>query len=334
MKKIKIGIVGYGNVGKAAELLIGQNSDMELKGIFTRRPASIITKNPVAIYNTNLIGKQDFDIDVMLMCGGSKEDLYGKDNEHIEDGQVIQVAKHFNTVDTFDTHKRIPECFEQLDEICRMFNTLCLMSTAWDPGILSLMRVLFESCLPNGKQYTFWGEGVSQGHSDAARRVVGVKDARSYTIPIESSIEAVRKGDEPSFIPRTMHERVVYVVPEEDANEIAIMQDIVTMPDYFADYDTEVIFISEEEMKKCHSEMPHGGFVLRHGKTGDGNSHLMEFSLKLDNNPEFAASIMLANARAVHELNNGGKCGAITILDIPIGYFSPKSAKELRGTML
>lgn len=322
--KIRLGIVGYGNLGKGVELALAENQDLELKAIFTRRnPEKLSAKSKVV--HISEIESYKEEIDVMILCGGSATDL---------PQQTPEIAKMFNTVDSFDTHARIPEYFNKLDDVTKNSGTIGLISVGWDPGLFSLNRLLGQAVLPNGKDYTFWGKGVSQGHSDAIRRVEGVKEGIQYTIPIESAINMVRIGKNIELSPREKHERVCYVVAEEGADLEKIKNEIVNMPNYFAEYNTTVNFITEEEMNKNHSGMPHGGFVIRTGITGEGTNQRMEFSLKLDSNPEFASSVLVAYARAVYRLSKEGQTGARTVLDIPFSYLSPKSGEELRKELL
>ena len=329
MNKIRLGIVGYGNVGKGVETAISQNSDMELVAVFTRRnPKEIIlvSKN-IPVCKVEEAEKYVDDIDVMLLCGGSAKDLLF---------QTPQFAKQFNCVDSFDTHARIPEYFDTINECAKSAKKVSIISTGWDPGLFSLLRVLGMAFIPNGKDYTFWGKGVSQGHSDAIRQITGVKYAVQYTIPIENALELVRKGENPMLTPRQKHLRECFVVAEHNADLKVIEQSIKTMPHYFSDYDTIVHFISEEEYQAKHLKMPHGGFVFRTGKTGNADEHhqRMEFSLQLESNPEFTASIMVAYSRAAYRLYQKGEIGAKTVLDIPIGLLVPESMQELRRSVL
>ncbi len=329
MQKIRIGITGYGNLGRGTELAIAKCDDMELKGVFTRRdPSSLKLQTPgVSAYSIDDLEKFRQEIDVMIICGGSAFDLP-------EQGPAL--AKLFNTVDSFDNHGNIPQYFKAVDEAAKQGDNVSLISVGWDPGIFSINRLYASSILPQGKGYTFWGKGVSQGHSDAIRRVKGVLDGKQYTLPVETALEQVRKGDNPEFTTRQKHTRECFVVAEEGADLKQIEHDIVTMPNYFADYDTTVHFISMEEMKKNHSGIPHGGFVLHSGKTGANDEHnqLIEFSLKLDSNPEFTASVLVAFARAVHRFAKEGKKGALSVFDVPPAYLSPKTGEELRKEML
>lgn len=326
-EKIRIGIVGYGNLGKGVVKAIKLLSDMELVAIFTRRdPQSLSIDEPnVEVVHVSDAEKYVDKIDVMILCGGSATDL---------PEQTPGFAKMFNTIDSFDTHARIPEYFESVDESAKAGGKVSIISVGWDPGLFSINRLLSESILPNGKTYTFWGKGLSQGHSDAIRRVKGVKNGVQYTIPIDEAMEKVRNGQNPELSTREKHRRVCYVVAEEGADKEQIKQDIVNMPNYFADYDTEVNFIAEEELKKNHSKAPHGGFVIHSGKTGDGNNHTYEFSLKLDSNPEFTSSVLVAYARAAYRLNKEGQTGAKTVFDIAPAYVSPKTPEEMRKELL
>lgn len=323
-KKIRIGIVGYGNLGKGVELSLKQNPDFELEAIFTRRNPDKLQSNSKMVHISEMEDYKD-KIDVMILCGGSATDL---------PEQAPEIAATFNTVDSFDTHARIPEYFNRLDEVAKRAGTIGLVSVGWDPGVFSLSRLLGQAILPVGKDYTFWGKGVSQGHSDAIRRVAGVKDGIQYTIPVESAIERVRTGENPEFSTREKHERVCYVVPEEGADLQQIENEIKNMPNYFSDYDTTVNFITEEDLKKNHSGIPHGGFVIRTGVTGENTKQRMELSLELGSNPEFTSSVLVAYARAVYRMSKEGQTGAHTVLDIPFSYLSPKSGEELRKELL
>ncbi|GFR37050.1 meso-diaminopimelate D-dehydrogenase [Insulibacter thermoxylanivorax] len=322
--QIKVGIVGYGNLGRGVEAAIAQNPDMHLEAVFTRRdPASIDSKARVERYAD--LEKYRGQIDVLILCGGSATDL---------PEQGPQLAAMFNTVDSYDTHARIPEYYAKMDQAARTNGKVSLISTGWDPGLFSLNRVLFEAILPNGDTYTFWGKGVSQGHSDAVRRVPGVKYGVQYTIPNEQAVDRIRSGERPQLTTRERHIRECYIVPEPGADQEAIREAIVTMPHYFADYDTKVHFISEEEMKRDHGAMPHGGIVIRAGNTGHDTAQVAEFKIKLDSNPEFTSSVLVAYARAVYRLAKEGQVGAKTVFDIPIGYLSPKSPEDLRKELL
>lgn len=321
---IKIGIVGYGNLGKGVEMAISQNPDMELTGVFTRRaPATIASK--AAVYPIEDIEKFKGLIDVMILCGGSSKDL---------PEQVLEVSKVFHTVDSFDTHAKIPAYFEAVDSNCQEHKTLSLISTGWDPGLFSMARLIGQSVLPQGEDYTFWGKGLSQGHSDAVRRVDGVKNAVQYTLPLQQALEQVRSGENPILQTADKHQRVCYVVAQPDADIQEIEHTIKTMPHYFADYKTTVHFISEQELLQNHSEMPHGGIVFRSGTSASGAKQRIEFSLDLQSNPEFTSSVLVAFARAIHKMAGQGQIGARTVFDIPLGYLSSKSAEELRATLL
>lgn len=324
MKQITVGIVGYGNLGKGVEKSIRQNPDIRLEAIFTRRePNGVEASVPVVHISEaeKYIGK----IDVMILCGGSATDL---------PEQGPQFAKWFNTVDSFDTHARIPEYFAAVDAEAAASGHVSVISTGWDPGLFSLNRMLAEAILPEGKEYTFWGRGVSQGHSDAIRRVEGVKNGVQYTIPVEEAVAKVRAGENPELSTRQKHLRECFVVAEEGADLARIEKEIKEIPNYFADYDTTVNFISEEELKANHSAMPHGGTVLRSGRTGENSTQIIEFGLKLDSNPEFTASVLVAYARAAAKLSAQGDKGAKTVFDIPFGLLSPKSAEQLRKELL
>ena len=326
---IRIGILGYGNLGKGVEYAIKQNDDMQLAAVFTRRDPSsvkIITEN-VPVYNVKDAAAHASEIDVLILCGGSANDL---------PVQTPEFAKLFNVVDSFDTHAKIPSHFANVDRAAKESGKVGIISIGWDPGLFSLMRMLGNAVLPEGADYTFWGKGVSQGHSDAVRRVKGVKNAKQYTIPVDSALERVRNGENPQLTTREKHTRECFVVPEEGADLAQIEQDIKTMPNYFSDYDTTVHFITEEELQKNHSGIPHGGFVIRSGKTGENgaNSHVMEFSLKLDSNPEFTSSVLIAYARAAYRLNKDGVSGCKTIFDIAPAYLCRQSGEELRAHML
>ena len=326
---IKIGIAGYGNLGRGVECAIKQNPDMELAAVFTRRnPESVqILTEGVPVCRMEDAGEWKDRIDVMILCGGSATDL---------PEQTPAFAKMFNVIDSFDTHAKIPEHYANVDAAAKEGGKVGIISVGWDPGMFSLNRLYANSILPDGKDYTFWGKGVSQGHSDAVRRIEGVKDARQYTIPVESALEAVRAGENPELSTRERHTRECFVVLEEGADAAKVEEEIRTMPNYFADYDTTVHFISEEELQKNHSGIPHGGFVLRSGKTGwnGENSHLIEYSLKLDSNPEFTSCVLAAYARAAYRLSREGVSGCRTVFDIAPAYLSEKSGEELRKMML
>lgn len=326
---IKIGIIGYGNLGRGVESAIRQNSDMELVAVFTRRNASelkIATQSAVVANVADIMNWQG-KIDVMILCGGSATDL---------PVQTPEFAKTFNVVDSFDTHAKIPEHFANVDKSAKANGKVAIISVGWDPGMFSLNRLYASAVLPEGKGYTFWGKGVSQGHSDAVRRISGVKDAKQYTIPVEDALNAVRSGSNPELTTRQKHIRECFVVLEEGADASKIENEIKTMPNYFADYDTIVNFISEEEFKANHSSIPHGGFVLHCGKTGldKQNTHLIEYSIKLDSNPEFTSSILVAYARAAFRLNAEGVSGCKTVFDVAPAYLTQKTAEEIRATML
>ncbi|MCI9188880.1 MAG: diaminopimelate dehydrogenase [Lachnospiraceae bacterium] len=326
---IRIGILGYGNLGRGVECAVRQNPDMELKAVFTRRnPAdvTILTETAKVCPVSEAENWKD-ELDVLILCGGSATDL---------PVQTPRYAELFNVVDSFDTHARIPEHFANVDAAARKGGRTAIISVGWDPGMFSLNRMYANAILPEGKDYTFWGRGVSQGHSDAVRRIAGVKDARQYTIPVESALAAVRAGENPELSTRQKHTRECFVVAEEGADKARIEEEIKTMPNYFADYDTVVHFISEEELKREHSGIPHGGLVLRSGSTGweRENRHLIEYSLKLDSNPEFTASVIIAYARAAYRLSQEGAAGCKTVFDIAPAYLSAKSAEELRASLL
>lgn len=325
--KIKIGVVGYGNLGRGVQLAIGQNSDMELVAVFTRRdPSSVDTKDPnVLVKEMSALDSYKGKIDVLILCGGSKNDL---------PQQGPELSKSFNTVDSFDTHARIPEYFEQVDKSASAAGTTALISTGWDPGLFSLNRMLGESMLPQGETYTFWGKGLSQGHSDAVRRVAGVKSAVQYTIPSESAMQSVRNGELPNLSTREKHTRECYVVLEDGADQNTVEQAIVTMPDYFADYDTTVHFIDQQTLDNEHSDMPHGGFVIRSGTSAEKANQVIEFSLKLQSNPHFTASVLVAYSRAVYRMSKLGLNGAKTVFDVAPGWLSIKSAQQLRKELL
>ena len=325
-EKIRIAINGYGNLGKGIESEISKSQDMELVGIFTRRnPKDLNVKLAVPVLKSEEIKEWTDKIDVVIMCGGSATDL---------PIQVPEMAKLFNTVDSFDTHATISEYFERVNSNAIASKKLSIISGGWDPGMFSVMRTYFDAILHNGNLYTFWGKGVSQGHSDAIRRIEGVKNAIQYTIPIEEAMERVRSGENPILTTKEKHLRECYVVAEDGADLEYIETKIKTMPNYFEEYNTIVHFISEEELIQNHSKMSHGGFVIYSGETGKKNKHILEFSLKLDSNPEFTASVLIALARANFRLQKMGQFGARTILDIPPALLSPKSAEELRKELL
>ena len=326
---IKIGIFGYGNLGRGVEAAIKQNPDMTLAAVFTRRDPSSLTirTEGVPVLHVDdapsMIGK----IDVMVLCGGSATDL---------PEQTPAIASMFNCIDSFDTHAKIPAHFASVDSAAKKSGTLAMISVGWDPGLFSLMRAYTGAVLPSGKDYTFWGKGVSQGHSDAIRRIDGVIDARQYTVPVEDALSAVRSGSAPELTTRQKHTRECFVVAAEGADKARIENEIKTMPNYFADYDTTVNFITLDELREKHGGIPHGGFVIRSGKTGfdESNNNIIEFSLKLDSNPEFTSSVIVAYARAVYRLSAEGVSGAKTVLDIPPSYLSPLSNEELRASLL
>ncbi len=324
MKKIRVGIVGYGNVGKGVEAACMKATDIELVAIFTRRdPSTIIPASRVAVNNYYDMFNDYYInyIDVMILCGGSATDL---------PAQGPQIAAWYNTVDSFDTHADIPKYFAKMNEIAKTGKKTAIISTGWDPGLFSLNRVYASAILPDGYTQTFWGYGVSQGHSDAVRRIKGVKDARQYTIPVESAVQRVRNGENPILTTREKHTRVCYVVAEEGADRERIENEITSMPKYFADYDTTVYFISEEEMERNHSTMPHAGMVFHVGETGDEhNKQVIEYSLKLDSNPEFTGSVLVAYARAAYCMNQEEKFGALTVLDVPPAKLSPLTSDVL-----
>lgn len=326
---IRIGILGYGNLGRGVECAVKQNPDMELAAVFTRRaPETVkILTGGVKVLNIREAEKMKDEIDVLILCGGSATDLPEQTPEYV---------KHFNVVDSFDNHANIPAHFDAVDAAAKQGGKVGIISAGWDPGMFSLNRLYASCVLPHGENYTFWGKGVSQGHSDAIRRLEGVEDARQYTVPVEEALEAVRAGRNPELTTREKHTRECFVVAKEGADKGKIEEQIKTMPNYFADYDTTVHFITKEEMKRDHSRLPHGGFVLRSGKTGweEENSHVIEYSLKLDSNPEFTSSVIVAYARAAYRMNREGQSGCKTVFDIAPGYLSPESAAELRKKYL
>ncbi len=324
---IKIGILGYGNLGRGVEAAIKQNPDLELTGVYTRRNPSdlkINTEN-VAVRNVSELENGRDDIDVLIICGGSATDL---------PEMTPKYAEKYNVIDSFDTHANIPSHFANVDSAAKKGKKIGIISCGWDPGMFSLNRLYASAILPEGKDYTFWGKGVSQGHSDAIRRIAGVVDARQYTLPVEASVNAVREGKNPEFTTREKHTRECFVVVEDGADKAKIENEIKTMPNYFADYDTTVHFISAEEMKRDHSGLPHGGSVIYSGTTGSGNNHVIEYSLKLDSNPEFTGSVLAAYARAAYKLNKEGVCGAKTVFDIAPAYLSAMSGEEIRAHLL
>ena len=326
---MKLGIFGYGNLGRGVEYAVKQNDDVDLVAIFTRRnpdDLNVLTAN-IPVLNVSEIENWKDKIDVLILCGGSATDL---------PEQTPKYAKMFNVVDSFDTHARIPEHFANVDTAAKETGHTAVISVGWDPGLFSLARMYANAILPDGKDYTFWGKGVSQGHSDAVRRIEGVQDARQYTVPVDASLNAVRSGETPELSVREKHTRECYVVLKEGADAKRVEHEIVSMPNYFDQYDTTVHFISQEELDKNHKGIPHGGFVIRNGKTGLNNetNHTIEFSLKLDSNPEFTSSVLVAFARAVYKLNQEGQFGCKTIFDIAPAYLSAKASDELRKTML
>ena len=325
---IRIGILGYGNLGRGVECAIKHNPDLELVAVFTRRaPETVkILTETAAVYSVNDAEKMKDKIDVLIICGGSATDL---------PKQTPEYAKMFNVIDSFDTHARIPEHFDSVDAAAKESGHIGIISVGWDPGMFSLNRLYAESILVQGSTYTFWGKGVSQGHSDAIRRIEGVKNGIQYTVPIEAAVDQVRSGSEPELTTRQKHLRECYVVAEEGADKAAIEEAIKTMPNYFDEYDTTVTFITEEELKANHSKMPHGGFVIRTGETGcEGNKHVIEYSLRLDSNPEFTGSVLVAYARAAHRLSKKGESGARSVFDIAPAMLSQMTPEELRAHML
>ena len=323
---IRLGILGYGNLGKGVENAIKFNKDMELCAIFTRRnPNDVKINSNTPVVSVNDIEQWKDKIDVLIICGGSATDL---------PVQTPKYAKMFNVIDSFDTHAKIPEHFANVDKVAKESGKIAIISLGWDPGIFSLNRLFGNILLPNGKDYTFWGKGVSQGHSDAIRRIKGVKNAKQYTIPVEEALASVRNGENPELTTRQKHTRECFVVLEEGADAKQVEHEIVTMPNYFSDYDTTVHFISEEELIKNHSGIPHGGFVIRSGETSEGTKHVIEYSLKLDSNPEFTSSVLVAYARASYKLNKEGQSGCRTIFDIAPSYLTNKTNEELISTML
>lgn len=325
---IRIGIVGYGNLGRGVESAVTKAEDMELKAIFTRRsPETLRVATDTPVYHVDQAEQMASEIDVMILCGGSANDLAT---------QTVAFARHFQVVDSFDTHAKIPEHFEQVDAVSRVSGTVSVISVGWDPGLFSLNRLYGQAVLPDGKDYTFWGKGVSQGHSDAIRRIPGVKDAKQYTIPVESAMERVKNGENPDLSAREKHTRECFVVAEPDADLSAIETAIKTMPNYFADYDTTVHFVSQEELNTRYSGYPHGGVVLRTGVTGlhQTHKHVIEYRLNLESNPEFTAGVLTAYARAAYRLHMEGQCGCKTAFDIAPAYLHPATGEELRRTLL
>ena len=326
---IRIGIFGYGNLGRGVECALRQNADMELKAVFTRRnPETVrILTEGVPVYHADKAAEMKDEIDVMILCGGSATDL---------PVQTPALAQIFNVVDSFDTHANIPVHFANVDEKAKASGHTAMISVGWDPGLFSLNRLYGGAILPDGKDYTFWGKGVSQGHSDAIRRVDGVANGKQYTVPVETALASVRRGENPELSTREKHTRECFVVAKDGADKARIENEIKTMPNYFADYDTTVNFITEEELQANHAGIPHGGFVIRSGRTGKDleNKHIIEYSLKLDSNPEFTSSVLVAYARAAYRMNKEGNFGCKTVLDVPPAYLSPKSAEELRKSLL
>lgn len=326
--KIRIGIMGYGNLGKGIECAIRQNDDMELVAVFTRRaPETVKVLTDVPVYHVDRLLEKKDEIDVLMLCGGSATDL---------PEQTVEYAKYFNVVDSFDTHARIPEHFANVDKEAQASGKVAMISVGWDPGMFSLNRLYANAILRDGNDYTFWGKGVSQGHSDAIRRIKGVKNAKQYTIPVEAALESVRNCENPELTTRQKHTRECFVVAEEGADKAWIENEIKTMPNYFADYDTTVHFITEEELQRDHAGIPHGGFVVRTGKTGlnGEHNHVIEYSLKLDSNPEFTACVLTAYARAVYRMNQEGMKGCKTVFDVAPAYLSPLTAEEMRRKLL
>ncbi|MBQ8836943.1 MAG: diaminopimelate dehydrogenase [Clostridia bacterium] len=324
----KVAIVGYGNLGKGVECAVKQNADMTLYGVFTRRePSTLKTLTGASVFHIDDILNHKDNIDVLIICGGSATDL---------PVQTPALAKDFNVVDSFDTHAKIPEHFANVDAAAKSGGKIAMISVGWDPGMFSLNRMYAEAVLPDGKDYTFWGKGVSQGHSDAIRRIDGVVDARQYTIPVDAALAAVRNGENPTLTTREKHTRECFVVAAEGADKARIENEIKTMPNYFADYDTTVHFITKEELDRDHAGIPHGGFVIRSGKTGlnGENTHIIEYSLKLDSNPEFTSSVLVAYARAAARMNREGMSGCKTVLDVAPAYLSPMDGADLRKRLL
>lgn len=325
---MKIAIMGYGNLGRGVECAVGQNDDMELVAVFTRRsPETVQTVSGVPVYHVDRLLEKKEEIDVLVMCGGSATDL---------PKQTAEYAGYFNVVDSFDTHAKIPEHFANVDKAAKEGGKVAMISVGWDPGMFSLNRLYANAILREGSDYTFWGKGVSQGHSDAIRRISGVKNAKQYTVPVESALEAVRNCKNPELTTRQKHTRECFVVAEEGADRARIEEEIKTMPNYFADYDTTVHFITEEELQRDHAGIPHGGLVLRTGKTGISgeHNHVIEYSLKLDSNPEFTACVLAAYARAAYRMNKEGMVGCKTVFDVTPAYLSPMTAEEMRSKLL
>lgn len=328
MEKIRIAILGYGNLGRGIECAVSQNEDMELMAVFTRRdPSTVKTVSGVPVYGVEKLTEKKGDIDVLMLCGGSATDL---------PRQTPAYAADFNVIDSFDTHARIPEHFDAVDRAAREGGKVAMISVGWDPGMFSLNRLYANAILRDGRDYTFWGKGVSQGHSDAIRRISGVKDARQYTVPVEAAVSAVRACENPELTTRQKHTRECYVVAEEGADRERIEREIKTMPNYFADYDTTVHFITQEELERDHAGIPHGGMVLRTGKTGVNreHDHVIEYSLKLGSNPEFTACVLIAYARAVYRMNREGMTGCKTVFDVAPAYLSLMTPEEMRAQLL
>ncbi|MFT0546829.1 diaminopimelate dehydrogenase [Allopusillimonas ginsengisoli] len=326
-KRIRVGIAGYGNLGRGAEAAIAQSDDMQLVGVFTRRnPGDIkLLDDSIPVHALDNIAEFRDAIDVLILCGGSKNDL---------PEQGPSLAAMFTTIDSFDTHAKIPDYFAAVDKAAVSHGNTAIIAVGWDPGLFSINRLYGEAILPDGATYTFWGKGLSQGHSDALRRVPGVKGAVQYTVPVPAAVDQVRSGSQPTLTTRQKHTRECFVVLEEGANADTVKEAIVTMPDYFADYDTSVSFISSDELKRDHAAMPHGGFVIRSGKTGNGDQQVMEYSLALESNPGFTSSVLVAYARAAYRLRKMGQTGAKTVFDVPPGLLSPKTPAELRKALL
>ncbi len=327
MSKVRLGILGYGNLGKGVELAVQQNPDIELVAVYTRRdPASVqVATEGLAVKSVEELESGNEPLDVLILCGGSATDL---------PKQTPHYAKLYNVVDSFDTHANIPTHFDAVDAAAKEGGNTALISCGWDPGLFSLNRLLGNCFLPEGADYTFWGRGISQGHSDAIRRIEGVADAKQYTIPIESALEAVRSGSNPKLTTREKHLRECFVVLKEGADPAEVERQIVTMPNYFDEYDTTVHFITQEELNRDHSAMPHGGFVLRSGQTASGKNMIIEYSLKLDSNPEFTSCVLVSFARAIARMHNEGRTGALTVFDVPPAYLSALSGEELRAHLL
>lgn len=325
---MKIAIMGYGNLGRGVECAVRQNDDMELVAVFTRRsPETVKTVSGVPVYHVERLLEKKEEIDVLVICGGSATDL---------PKQTVEYAGYFNVIDSFDTHAKIPEHFANVDRAAREGGKIAMISVGWDPGMFSLNRLYANAILREGSDYTFWGKGVSQGHSDAIRRIPGVKNAKQYTVPVESALEAVRNCENPELTTRQKHTRECFVVAENGADRAGIEEEIKTMPNYFADYDTTVHFITEEELQRDHAGIPHGGLVLRTGKTGINgeHNHVIEYSLKLDSNPEFTACVLVAYARAAYRMSKEGMTGCKTVFDVAPAYLSPMTAEEMRNRLL